>query len=685
MAEDTYDKDTNFDDAVDKAVEVKLDKFAENMNKQMVDNMSKSYANNWLKANSLMMGGNTTGEITEPASQSFLVYKCISVISNNFPQAPFILLDGNNEPALNHPLNELLNKPNDYMSGFDLWSASSAFYTLYGEAYWYMVKSVGQALGTSKIPSEIHTLDPRKIREVVDPNTGMLIGWLYSGGSKGNISLQLDEVIQFKNTNPYNRYRGLSPLDAVGIEIKSDYKASVYQSKFFDNNAIPGLVLQTDKDDTSTISELKKLVRLWEQGHKGVNNAHKTGILKGGMSFETVGLNQQEMDYINSRMFTRGNILSTFGVPEHLAGFIDKGANRALAEEHERNFWQQTLKPQMLRMENKLNYNFINLIDTRIHGVFDLTKIDVLKRSFKEDVETGNILFSMGFSRNEINKRFGLGFPEIDSGDTQYIPMNLIDVDEPDVIPEPVPKPKKESKETTIKDEKSTRARRQRKIFERVQSSNEKILKGKMKKFFISQRVKILKGLFKKEKEFSTSEIIDRINIFEKETERMIVQITPIFQNTIKDAGNMASSFINSTIEYEIDKEILFNRVNKLKDINQTVFSQLKTEIGVGINAGETLDDISKRIKKVYKFADNRSKTIARTETANLINEASLKVYQTQGVKYKEWVTVGDENVRDSCMMAASQGPIKVGKTFANGLEYPQEVNCRCCTVPIIQ
>ena len=675
---DSYDN--KFKEAVEQAVDEKLKGFSDNLNKQVSDQLVKDYANTWLKASPLMLGGAETGEITSPAAQSYLVYKCVTVISNNFPQAPFILLNEQDEPIPdNHPLNLIFQRPNENMSGFDLWSATSTYYTLYGEAYWYLNKSVGQVIGTTSMPAEIIVLDPRKIKEVVEPDTGILKGWIYDG----RLSLEVEEVLQFKNTNPYNPWRGLSPLDAVDIEVKTDYKASVYQTKFFNNNAIPGMVLQTDKDDTSTIGELRKLVRLWEQGHRGVDNAHKTGILRGGMTFETIGLNQQEMDFINSRAFTRDIILSVFGVPKTLAGFTE-GINRATADTQKRIFWQETLKPQMLRMQERLNTRFIDTIAQGIHGVFDFSKIDELKTGMEEDVKASKELFGMGFSRNELNDRFGLGFEETESGDTKYVPMNLMDVEEEPVEPAPFPIVEEDEEEKQF-DKNKAANRRQRQIFLRKQAKNERMMVGKVRKFFYTQRVKVLKMLIQKA-ELSTSELVSRVNIFEAEGERLITAITPVFQSIMQDAGEMALSFIGSGAVYEIDKAVLFNRVNKVKGINQTIFNQIKSEISKGVDAGETLVDISTRIKKVYKFADKRAMTIARTESSSLMSETSLSVYRTGGVQYKEWLTAGDGEVRPDHAGNQAQGPIQLNRPFQNGEMYPGEnsINCRCSISPVI-
>ena len=337
----------------------------------------------------------------------------------------------------------------------------------------------------------------------------------------------------------------------------------------------------------------------------------------------------------------------------------------------------------MLRMQERLNSRLVSTAMQGIHGVFDFSKIDELKQGMDDDVKAATVLFNMGFSRNELNQRFGLGFEEVTSGETQYVPMNLIDVNM-----EPLAEPEKAiSTKPVEKSEKATRATRQSQIFSRKQQRSERMLLGKIKKFFITQRTKVLKGLYQ-QKDVSTSELIARINVFEAEDTRLISTLTPVFQEIMKDSGQMALDFVNSSVEYEIDREILFNRMNKIKTINKTVFNQIKMEIADGVQAGETLTDISTRIKKVYKFADKRASVIARTESNALMNETSLKVYQQQGVQKREWITRGDSDVRSSHAANAAAGPIAMNKAFPGSHEmYPGEnsVGCRCRTLPVVQ
>jgi len=387
--------------------------------------IKKDWSDDWKKGmdiNFLQTGGN----VTSPMAQSYVVNRCINLIADTAPKAPLFFYRGMDKLVPNESIVRLFRKPGADTSYYELISKTTMFYALYGEAFWYINESMGQATGVSKTPAEIIVIDPRAMKEVVDQNTRTLKGWMFNN----TVALSLDEVIHFKNNNPYNPFRGLSPLDSVKFEINSDYKAAQFQERFFEAGAVPGFVLTTDKEDNTPEKELKKYSALWDANHKGVSKSHKTAILRGGMKFDVVGLSQKEMAFIESRVMTRDIILETFGVPKAVFGATEN-VNRATAEVQERNFWELTIQPFLLRLEAKINTDLIWEIDQTVTAKFDFTKIPVLQNLYKEEVESVWKLAQIGYSRNELNERFDLGFPvDEDNGDDKYVMMNLINIDD---------------------------------------------------------------------------------------------------------------------------------------------------------------------------------------------------------------------------------------------------------------
>lgn len=81
-----------------------------------------------------------------------------------------------------------------------------------------------------------------------------------------------------------------------------------------------------------------------------------------------------------------------------------------------------------------------------------------------------------------------------------------------------------------------------------------------------------------------------------------------------------------------------------------------------------------------------RIQLVAATEAQATYGQAQLRVLQRAGYTTKNWVTVGDDRVRESHVRCESQRDIPMDQRFSNGLLYPgdpaggpEEVcNCRC-------
>jgi len=569
----------------------------------------KDWSSEWLsmREQNILNSGGT--RITEPARQSYLVQKCVNIISQNAPQAPLEFFQNNkNNPKdsvmvpMSAPINQLFNNPNQTMSRYDFIAATSAYMTLYGEAFWYLLPSVGQQVGTSKLPAEIWVLDPRLMKEVIDDQTGKLIGWLFK-----NVALTTDEVIIFKNINPYNQFRGLSPLDAAGIEIASDYKAGVYQEKFFDNGSVPAMVLQTGEDDTSTVAELRKIKKMWEQQHKGSQNASKIGVLRGGMTLKPIGLSQMEMDFINSRKMTRDIILSTFGVPKTMAGFTEE-VNRATAIEQKRLFWAETVKPQLIRISSTLTNKFLYKVDVNLVAKFDYLQIDELQRNFEDEVNVASKLFMMGFARNELNDRFALGFEQdLEFGDVRYVPLNMVDVADPD----PFGNNNTNLLATTPEIEKQEIDPIHNKIKELVVRNAKKygkVMNGRLKNHFYSQRGSIFKLL---EKEGNVDDF------FKTQHRKMSKVVLSVFVESSKDASSIVADLLKIENVSEVSKDLVFRYLGETTEVFEKVIDLIKLRIEEGKTIPETID----QLKPIYNTLDHKIYKVC-----NKINELMIEV-----------------------------------------------------------
>jgi SPP1 gp7 family putative phage head morphogenesis protein len=141
---------------------------------------------------------------------------------------------------------------------------------------------------------------------------------------------------------------------------------------------------------------------------------------------------------------------------------------------------------------------------------------------------------------------------------------------------------------------------------------------------------------------------------------------------------------------YSLANEIVQTLTNEIKTINNHSYRLIRTQVKDGINAGESINDISKRIQGVYKTNKARSRTIARTESMKVMTRSSDKEYRDAGVAKKRWLAESD--ARSSHRAAHNEGAIDYNAAFSNGLRYPGDsgpaaevVNCRCVLVPEVE
>jgi len=644
----------------------------------------KSWEDSWLKvkeANLLELG--TT--VSNPYQQSAWVYRAVSVIATNVPQAPFTIYRGKEKLEkldISNPVVQLFENPNPFQSSFEFWESIASYLNLYGEAFIYLNASVGQLIGTRNLPAELWSLNPKLVKHAFAD--GQLAGWEYGG-----LPIEPDELIHFKFFNPsYSTIRGQSPIEAVRNEMEADYQATKFNKAFFENDATPNGVIEVDKDKQIDIKELRKLKKMWNENHQGSGNAHKTAFLLGGMTYRQMSLSQKDMEWIEGRKFSRDAIYSVFGVSPFVAGHYDSGTvTRATAKEATRLFWTNTLIPQLLRMELKLNSKFfMRLLGEGYWCKFDTSGIEELKTDYNESVITAKDLFTLGYTRNEINQRLELGMPDDDQdGDVRYLPQNLVpvDMDEGGVPQKSVPTEKG-------KIDKNKFQRR----YLRIQGAMEKKMESKLKRVFFDMRKEILSYINSQEKALTAEQEAELLAFIRSVFENNEIQtkIEPIARESLQQAGEMALDNLGIKRPFIVNETILNARLNFIKGASDTLFEQIRSTVYENIKEGQNIPTIADGIKEVFNVSTNRAKVIARTETASLMTAQTEDVYKSEGITKKQWITTIDDATRESHIRVNGE-IVGINDTFSNGLKYPGDldapakevVNCRCALAPVVE
>ena len=163
----------------------------------------------------------------------------VNILIRNIARADFTIKK-EGEDILYGQLFDLFQRPNPTLSRFDLWKETAAWWHIEGEAFWWFGSDYSGGL-----PKEIYILDPRKMR-----HEGEFYGkldfdfinkprrWFYQTTTE-LIPILADEIIHFKDWNPWNSARGVNPLVSLALELEQDYYANKANSQLLKNNAIP--------------------------------------------------------------------------------------------------------------------------------------------------------------------------------------------------------------------------------------------------------------------------------------------------------------------------------------------------------------------------------------------------------------------------------------------------------------
>jgi len=108
-----------------------------------------------------------------------------------------------------------------------------------------------------------------------------------------------------------------------------------------------------------------------------VNNSNSIAFLDNGVNYEETRVSQKELDFVESRRFTRDEVFAIFKVPKAIVGVTDD-VNRATAQTAESIFYRITISPLAAMLQEKLNNELFAGI-----GYFSFTNV---KPVDKEDL-----------------------------------------------------------------------------------------------------------------------------------------------------------------------------------------------------------------------------------------------------------------------------------------------------------
>ena len=183
----------------------------------------------------------------------------------------------------------------------------------------------------------LYNLPAASVDVIADKKT-FVSGYKYAGT---DVPYSPEQVIHIRDNSFDNIFRGTSRLVSTEATLTILTHMLNYQSKFFENNAMPGLVMESDRL-MSEKSKLRKILE-WKKGYSISRGGAKNPIiLDGGLKIAKLANEKySELDFAAEILTKEEKILKALGVPPIL---LDTG-NNANISPNLRLFYLTTIMP----------------------------------------------------------------------------------------------------------------------------------------------------------------------------------------------------------------------------------------------------------------------------------------------------------------------------------------------------
>jgi HK97 family phage portal protein len=359
-----------------------------------------------------------------------IVYRCVNEISKGASAVPFKIKAGD-QIIEQHPLIDLLNRPNPLQSYSEFFNSLFGYILLSGNAY---ILKIGSDMGT---PKELHQLRPDRI-DIKGSGNSIPDKYNYTINGKVQASYLVDqengfsELKHIKLWNPLDDYYGLSPMSAAAVEVDQFNMASKHNVNLLQNGARPsGAVIFKPQDDAGfavnlTESQRQQLLTDLNNRFSGAGNAGRPMLLEGDFDWKEMGLSPKDMDFHALKNMATTDIAMCFGVPSQLVGVPDAQTYANVAEAR-LALYEETIIPHLRKLASDLNEWLVPMFDERLTLEFDIDAIPALSERRRKIYENVTSAVREGImTRNEA--RTIIGLEPVDGADDLYISATLFPI-----------------------------------------------------------------------------------------------------------------------------------------------------------------------------------------------------------------------------------------------------------------
>ena len=229
-----------------------------------------------------------------------------------------------------------------------------------------------------------------------------------------------EKLLHFKYYDPYNRHRGLSPLQAGRLPIQQDINMSVWNAGFFQGGLRNPIVILL-KHMLGSGPVRNQYMESIRNQFQGFIKGQGPLVVDGGADVRPLLSSIKDLDFIEGKSLTREEICALYGVPPAQVG-IFRYANYANSREQTRLFWINTLIPKMRVLKNAFQTGMLELYWPGTFCDWEWDSVEAIREdpvaeSTAESLQStaARNYWDMGYTKDEI--AIILDDPDLDAGD----------------------------------------------------------------------------------------------------------------------------------------------------------------------------------------------------------------------------------------------------------------------------
>lgn len=595
--------------------------------------------------------------------------------------------DDSRERVKNGPAADLLTKPNDSMTGFDLFNMLFTELALYDMAIWVPV-----------LRDDRWQIDPIPMEWV----TGVKMQTWYqaekyrvqpTGGSDW-YWVNAEDAVVFRGYSSQGFKRGSSAVESLRGTLGEQVDALTFRKQMWKRGGRVGMFMTRPKDAPTWSPEAKaKFVQNWKNTWSGTGaNAGATPLLEDGMELKRVGFTAKEEQWIEAATLSKVDVAGAYHVPPAMVGV--SGYNSfASVKEFRKMLYTETLGPLIAQVEETWNTFLMPLIGAPDSQYLELNIQEKLQGDFEE--QAAQLFQAVGgpyMTAAEARKTMNLPF--LEGTNVLLAPLNMgatgnngPEADE--AIGDDVEPPDPEADDTTPKsfgEPHDVRARRGaapelKAPANRVPDTETDALGDDLKAYFARQRKAVIPqaaSTAKADPEWWNQKHWNR-------------ELTTVLQPHLTAQSAGVARAAAGAKGLDPDAYSVGQTANFLKSVAESradlINSTTRDQLVAAIDSNTDPDARKDALDHVYDVAiGDRAPSAAKTMGTMLagwaMTEMARQLLADREPK-KRWVTSGKRDSRHSSMHGET---VPVSEKFSNGADWPGDpvlgakgvANCAC-------